>query len=124
MKTLLKISLTSAVLLAAVILPASAAQVTGGTPCAVITNYLDQNDKPSIDSFVAYTIGQFRNLDATLAAGTGRGIFDLLTVGQINNTTAIASMWCSTHPSNNAHDAAVFAYDGASELGVALASAN
>jgi hypothetical protein len=104
--------------------PAGAAPVTGATPCAVITDYLDQNNKPGIDGFVAYAIGQFKTLDASFTAVNGHGVFDLLSVGQVNNTTAIASVWCSTHPSNNAHDAAVFAYDGASEIGLAVASAN
>lgn len=129
MKTLVNISASAAFLLSAAMAPAFAAPagappVTGATPCAVITDYLDQNDKPGINGFVAYAIGQFKTLDASYTAANGHGIFDLLSVGQINNTTAIASVWCSTHPSNNAHDAAVFAYDGASQIGLALASAN
>jgi hypothetical protein len=129
MKKLVNISASAAFLLGAAMAsacaaPAGAASVTGATPCAVITDYLDQNDKPGINGFVAYAIGQFKILDATYTAANGHGIFDLLSVGQISNTTAIASVWCSTHPSNNAHDAAVFAYDGASEIGLALASAN
>jgi len=124
MKKLLNISLSTACLLAGWVAPACAVPVTGATPCAVITDYLDQNDKPGIDSFVTYAMSQFKLLDASFGTANGRGIFDLLSVGQINNTTAIASMWCSTHPSNNAHDAAVFAYDGASDLGLAVASAN
>jgi hypothetical protein len=123
MKKLMKISLSAAFLFAAWIAPACAVPVTGATPCAVITDYLDQNDKPGIDSFVTYAMGQFKTLDATFAANR-RGIFDLLSAGQIDNTTAIASMWCNAHPSKNAHDAAVFAYDGASGLGLAEAYAN
>jgi hypothetical protein len=124
MNGLMKISLSTAFLLAAFTTPANAAPVTGATPCAVITNYLDQNDKPGIDGFVAYTVGQFNALDAKLAAKTGHGILNLLSVGQINDAAAMASLWCSTHPSNNAQDAATFAYDGVSELGLSVASSN
>jgi len=134
MNRLLTLSLPAAVLLAACIAPAlaapalaapaGAAPVTGATPCAVITNYLDQNDKPGIDNFVAYAIGEFKTLDASFTAANGHGVFDLLSVGQVNNTTAIASVWCSTHPSNTARDAAAFAYEGVSQLGLAVASAN
>jgi len=124
MKKLLTISVSTACLLAACVGPALAAPVTGATPCAVITDYLDQNNKPGINSFVAYAIGQFKILDASLTAASGHGVFDLLSVGQVNNTTAIASVWCSTHPSNSARDAAEFAFDGVSEIGLAVASAN
>jgi len=120
----MKISFLTCFLLAAFIMPAHPAPVTGATPCAVITNYLDQNDKPGIESFISYTTSQFKTLDASYAAANGRGIFDLLSPGQINNTTAIASMWCSTHPWSNAREAAVFVYDSVSELSFASASAN
>jgi len=124
MNGILNILISAAFLVAAFIMPAYAAPVTGATPCAVITNYLDQNDKPGIDSFVAFTIGQFEALDAKHTGETGSGLFGALSAGQINNAAAIASIWCSTHPSNNAQDAAVFAYDGVSELGLSVASAN
>ena len=124
MKKIVNISLFAACLLAASMTPACAAPVTGATPCAVITDYLDQNNKPGIDSFVAYAIGQFKTLDASLTTANGHGVFDLLSVGQVNNTTAIASVWCSTHPSNTARDAAAFAFEGTSEAGLAIASAN
>jgi len=124
MNGLMKILLSTACLLAAFIKPADAAPVTSATPCAVITDELDQNDKPGIDSFVSYSIGQFNDLDTKLTAKTGHGILNLLSVGQINDAVAMASMWCNAHPSNTAQDAATFAYDSLSELGLSVASTN
>jgi len=101
---------------------ARAAGISNASSCQVIRTYLDQSDDQGIAEFIAYTLGQFKVFDGTISNGPGHGIFDLLSAEQVNNTAAIASMWCSTHPESSVREAAMFAYEGAIQLGAAIAS--
>lgn len=103
---------------------ARAEGITSASSCQVIRAYLDHNDTRGVAIFITYTLGQFRSFDGKLSNESGHGIFDLLSTEQVNNTAAIASMWCSTHPESSVHDAAMFAYEGAVQLGGMLASSN
>jgi len=101
---------------------ASAEGITSASSCQVISGYLDNSDTRGVAVFTAYTLGQFKVFDGERSNGSSYGIFNLLSTEQVNNTAAIAAMWCSTHPERSVHDAAMFAYEGAVQLGGMLAS--